>query len=894
MSTGESSKKHLYLIDGYGFVFRAYHSLPPLTNPAGTPVGAVYGFTNMLMKLKSDKVKQDNDDYMLVVFDSGSKSFRNDIYPEYKANRPPAPDDLIPQFDLVRDAAVALGLPVAEMQGFEADDIIATYTRIAQKQGVEVTIVSSDKDLMQLVGDGTQMYDAMRNRQIAEAQVEEKFGVTPDKLLDVLSLMGDSSDNVPGVPGIGPKTASQLINEYGSLDSLLERAEEIPQKKRRESLIEFADQARLSRDLIRLREDVAVTADIEKLAVREEDPQQLMEFLSEHGFKSLAARVGKKSGLPVADNQPPPTDIKAEYIIIKNIAELVVWLTGAQKSGVLAMYNADNAIALACAEGQSCYVEYGGGSGDNQASMDFGDNTASENSLDKQKVVEILQPFMENPAILKITHDIKPSLRRNPATYPIDDTMVMSYVLDGTRHKHDIANLAQMHIGVSPAENTDPAQDFCQKADIILRLHQYFRRRLFDDKILTIYETIERPLVTILADMERIGVKVDAQELNNLSQAFAKNIAVLEQKIHKQAGREFNIGSPKQLGEVLFDELGMQIEGKTAKKTKTGAYSTDSGVLERLAAAGYDIAVDVIKYRELAKLKNTYTDALVKDISPDTGRIHTSFMMTVVATGRLSSQHPNLQNIPIRSEEGRKIRKAFVAEKGHRLISADYSQIEIRLLAHMADIEVLKQAFRDGKDIHAITASQVFGVPLEEVSGKMRYNAKAINFGIIYGQSAFGLAGQLGISRGEAKDYIDAYFKQYPGIGQYMEEMKEIARKQGYVTTLYGRKCFVGDINGRNPILRGNAERAAINYPLQGSAADIIKKAMINVVRALEKQNMQSQLILQIHDELIIEAPEAEVGQAAKLVTREMENVTSLSIPIIAEAKTGHSWDEAH
>jgi len=888
----KKQKKQLFLIDGYGFVFRAYHSLPPLTDKEGTPVGAVYGFTNMIMKLKN-KVKPDNGHHMLVVFDSGRKTFRNDIYPEYKANRPPAPEDLIPQFPLVRDAAEALGLPISSSDGYEADDIIATYARIAKKQGMQVTIVSSDKDLMQLIDEDIEMYDAMKDKRISSKEVLEKFGVPPEKLLDAMALIGDSSDNVPGVPGIGPKTAAELINKFDSLEELLARADEIPQEKRRQSIKENAEKARLSRKLIELCNEVPVDEDIEKLSVRDEHPEELLKFLRHHGFKSLISRIEQKHGIkPEEIKDDPKTEkphthrkVKKHYRKIEKPEDLKEWLDEAVLSGKLAIDMDDGHIILANMPGNACLVPMWHEKEKlQQSSFDFGESSGKEEKINKE-IFALLQPILSDDSVLKIGHDIKALMHLlETVITPADDIMLMSYLLDGSKQKKNLNELAEQHLGESIGD------EVCASADAMLSLNEIFRRRLFLERMLTVYETLERPLIPVLYHMEKSGVKVDSKTLESLSDDFSKGMAKLEKEIHNLAGEEFNVASPKQLGEVLFDRL--KIEG--GKKSKSGAYSTGADILEKLAAEGHDIAARILDWRLIAKLKNTYTDSLLNQINKKTGRIHTTFAMTVTSTGRLSSINPNLQNIPIRSEEGRKIRSAFIAEKGNMLISADYSQIELRLLAHLANIEHLKDAFHKGEDIHALTASQVFGIPIDKVDANTRRAAKTINFGIIYGQSAFGLANQLGIGRKEAASYIEAYFRQYPGIKQYMEETKEVARRNGYVTTLYGRKCFVPDIKDKNPARRNFAERAAINAPLQGTAADLIKKAMINLEHEIKHKKLAAKIILQVHDELLVEVPEKETKEATQIVKKAMEDVIKLSIPVTAEAKTGKNWGEIH
>ncbi len=908
------SEHHLYLIDGYGFVFRAYHSLPPMSRNDGTPTNAVYGFTNMLLTLKQRAINE-GASKILIAFDAGSKTFRNDIYPEYKANRPPAPEDLIPQFPLIHEAAKALNLPAVSIVGYEADDIIATYSKQASNLGYKVTIVSSDKDLMQLVNDKVEMYDAMKKKTIGQNEVAEKFGVTPNRVLDVLAMMGDSSDNIPGIPGIGPKTAAELVNLYGDLESVLANASEIKQNKRRENIIEFADQARLSYKLASLCFDVPMDIAIDNLGVKELDGPQLIEFLDKQGFKSLIAKIGHapKHSYPTANtsqkNSSAPKDtIKnpEEYLLIKDAAQLDQWLRNTLDSGMLAQqWKKDKqgkllGYSFAYAQGKACYVPIA--CIESEQSDLFGNApTKASPYLSKEQVMQALAAYNMHPAIVKIGHDIKPVAH----IHPIDDIAVMSYVLDGSKHKHELAALSlqtlEMNIALpeeitkskTPLGEIDPIelkQAFSQQADAILQLYEHFHKRLFTEKMQTIYYTIERPLIEVLSAMEINGIKVDPTILKKLSDEFSQRIEQHEKTIFSLAGKEFNIGSPKQLGEILFDE--MSIEG--GKKSKNGSYKTGADILEALAAQGHTIADELLKWRGLSKLRSTYTDALVKEIHPKTHRVHTNFSMTSTSTGRLSSLNPNLQNIPIRSEDGRKIRNAFVADKGNLLIGADYSQIELRLLAHMADIDSLKHAFLQGQDIHAKTASQVFNVPLEEVDSNRRRQAKAINFGIIYGQSAFGLANQLGISRGEAKDYIDAYFAQYPGIRHYMENTKEYAREHGYVTTLFGRKCYLNGIDSSNGAIRAFAERAAINAPLQGTAADIIKKAMIALFNRLVEEKNPARLLLQVHDELILETSKEHAPALMDMVQKEMEQIAQLSVPLTVDVKSGTHWGEIH
>ncbi len=900
--SANATRKHYILIDGYGYVFRAYHALPPLTRGDGTPVGAVLGFTSMLLKLKSTS----KSDGIAVIFDAGEKTFRNTIYPDYKANRPPAPEDLKPQFPLVREAAEALGLPVVSIPGYEADDIIATYARQAQEQGMEVTIVSSDKDLMQLVGNGIAMYDAMKDKTIGPEQVMEKFGVKPEQVRDVLALIGDASDNVPGVPGIGPKTAAELIAFYHTIENLLAHAADIPQPKRRENLIQNADKARLAYRLITLCDSVPVTQRLEDFSLREPEMEKLMDFLKKNAFRSIVSRVEKLYGKTTANN-PEPLSVfvppkKTHYTRIGTINALQEWSRQAASVGKCAVITHASGVALCHTVGIACFVPLPAETQDSQTTLHLVERHTS--GLSPQEFFTTLKEIFENPTTLIIGHDIK-TLCRRARDYGIiiqalDDVEVMSYVLDGTQHRHDLCTLAGKELqeslsdektlaAATDAENMTPL--LCAHADAALALHAMLKARLFQEKTLTLYTTIERPLISVLADMEHAGIKVELKTLETLSYEFGREMEITEKEIYALAGHSFNIGSPKQLGEVLFTE--MHIQGGQKSK-KSGAYSTGVEVLEELAAQGHTIADKVLRWRMHSKLKNTYTDALSRQINPKTGRIHTTFTQTIANTGRLSSINPNLQNIPIRDEEGRKIRQAFVADKGCQLVSADYSQIELRLLAHVADIAPLKEAFREGRDIHALTASQVFGISLDKIDALTRRRAKAINFGIIYGQTAFGLARQLGIPRGEAQTYIETYFKQYPGIRAYMDTIKEAARKQGYVTTLFGRKCYLEGINDKNPSRRAFAERAAINAPLQGTAADIVKKAMIRLPDALKKALLSARLILQVHDELILEAPEKESEKTAHTVQKVMENVVILSVPIIAEARIGHNWGQIH
>ncbi len=884
--------KKLYLIDGYGFLFRAYHVMPPLSNPEGLPVGAVYGFTNMLIKL----TREHKPDYMALVLDSGKDTFRNEIYKEYKANRPPAPEDLIPQFPLIRDAATAMGLRTLEMQGYEADDIIATYAKRAREQGVEVTIVSTDKDLMQLVSDGyVQMYDPVKARYIQEAEVHEKFGVYPGKVLDVLSLMGDSSDNVPGVPGIGPKTAAELINQYDTLDELLLRAEEIKQNKRRETIIANKEQALLSRSLISLHYDVPVTDKIEEFEYNGHQVQNLADFCRRQGFKSLLNKL-ENGGLKTSVGAKPetPTAIAGEKISftreeITSSAQLSEWLKKISEKFAV-FFVEDAGIALAAKSG-SAFIKFSGASV--VAGFDF-DGTGQ--GLIREEVLKQLSPVFLEPSILKISHDIKANFDVSVA--PFDDVQVMEYVLATGLTSGNFPDIAPDLPKVGDLKGSGkskrtlrdiPAAELleyaCSHAEFLFIRHAELRQKLFTDKLLTVYEKIDKPLINVLSKMEGRGTKVDRAYLASLTSMFSEKIAEIEQQIYKLAGREFNIGSPAQIGEILFGEMSLD-HGKRNKKS--GKYSTSASVLEELALQGHEIAEKILDWRQLAKLMSTYTESLPKQIDLKTGRVHTEFNMTVTATGRLSSTEPNLQNIPIRSEEGRKIRNAFIAEPGNKLISADYSQIELRLLADVANIEPLKEAFRNGQDIHTITAHQIFGIPLEQVDGNYRRMAKTINFGIIYGLSAHGLSTRMRIPRSDAARFIEAYFAQYPGIREYMDNTVETCRRQGYVETIFGRKLYIRGINDKNHAIRSFSERAAINAPLQGSAADIIKKAMIELDR------INAPMTLQVHDELLFEVPEADAEKAAAKIKSVMERAAMISVPLLVEAKIGDNWGEIH
>jgi DNA polymerase-1 len=951
--------KHLCLVDGSGYIFRAYHALPPLSRPDGTPVGAVLGFTNMLVKL----LAENRCDHLAVIFDAGRRSFRNDMYADYKAHRPPPPDDLIPQFALVREATRAFSVPAIELPGFEADDLIASYAKCARDAGTEVTILSSDKDLMQLIGPGIAMFDPLKNRPIGEAEVREKFGVGPDKVVEVLALIGDTSDNVPGVPGIGPKTAAELIMTYGDLDSVLARAGEIKQPKRRETLLANIANAKLSRELVQLKFDCDLPEPVDAFALKVPDPQTLTAFLEQQGFRSVVARL-KTTGVlaaggaaapapepaaaPAPAARPAPSKPKGPslgpgYSLVQDEPLLDRWITTIRAVGHVSI-NVETTspdpmrgelvgISLAMTPSEGCYIPVGhvgaGQTVPGEAPPQGGGlgliggaaATEAPKQIARDVVLAKLKPVLEDPAILKIGHNIKFDMqilaRHGIDLAPVDDTMLMSYVLGAGASGHDMGEIAELCLGRKTAtyeEATGTGKgrlNFAQvplerardsaaeDAEAAVCLHNHFKPRLVAEHLVTVYETMDRPLVPVLRAMEAEGIAVDRDELRRLSNDFATRLAELEKQIYKAAGHEFNVGSPTQLGKILFDELGLQLPGGAKpSKTKTGAYATGADVLEELASAGHALPRKVLDWRQISKLKSTYTDTLIEQINPRTGRVHTSYAMAVASTGRLSSNDPNLQNIPIRTEEGRKIRKAFVAAKGCELLSFDYSQIELRIVAHVADIGALKQAFRDGQDIHAMTASQVFGVPVEGMDKHVRARAKAINFGIIYGISAFGLGNQLGIPQSEARAYIDAYFKKYPGIRAYMDRTKELARQQAYVTTLFGRRVHVPGIAAKNPAQRSFAERAAINAPIQGAAADIIKRAMVKIPAALAKAGLKAKMLLQVHDELLFEAPPAERDKTIAVVKPIMENaakpVVDLSVPLVVEVGHGTTWDDAH
>ena len=922
------SSSRVYLIDGSGYIFRAYHALPPLTRKSdGLPLGAVYGFTSMLYKLLEETGAGEAPTHLAVIFDHSGKTFRNEVYDQYKAHRPPPPEDLVPQFQLVREATVAFGLPSIEMENYEADDLIATYARQAEAKGAEVVIVSSDKDLMQLVTDKVTMLDTMKGKAIDRAGVEEKFGVPPEKVIEIQALTGDSVDNVPGAPGIGPKTALQLLEEYGSLDALLERAEEIKQPKRRQTLIDNAELIRISKELVTLAVDVPVETTLEELGVAEPDAGPLVAFLQEMEFRTLTRRIEEgMTGRSASSNEAAEEAgvDRTQYACVQDLATLEEWIAKATALGVVAVDTETDAldsanaglvgVSLATGPNEACYVPLAhageGGDGDLMGAA------AKPEQIPLDDALAVLKPLLEDPAVLKIGQNLKYDLavlsRYGIDLAPFDDTMLISYVTAAGLRGHGMDELSERLLNhrciafkevAGTGKNQKsfdqvalaPATEYAaEDADVTLRLWRILKPDLFKAKKTTVYETLERPLPRVLADMELAGIKVDPQKLSQLSATFAQKIAQLEEQAHEQAGRAFNLGSPKQIGEVLFGELGLP----GGKKTKTGAWSTDVKVMDDLAAQGHELPQTILDWRQYSKLKSTYTDALREAISPRTGRVHTSFALAATTTGRLSSTDPNLQNIPIRTEEGRTIREAFIAETGHVLLAADYSQIELRLLAHFADMPSLKQAFADGLDIHAMTASEMFSVPIEGMDAATRRRAKAINFGIIYGISAFGLANQLGIERSEAAAYIEAYFEKFPGIRAYMDRMKEACRAQGYVETLFGRRCHYPEINAKNPAQRQFAERQAINAPLQGTAADIIRRAMIRMPDALRKANLDARMLLQVHDELVFEAPKDQAEKTAAVVTKVMaraaEPAAHISVPLVVETGIGATWGAAH
>ena len=960
------ASSHVYLIDASGFIFRAYHALPQLTRKSdGLPVGAVSGFCNMLWKVLEDLKAGDQPTHFACIFDAGAITFRNELYDQYKAHRPDPPEDLIPQFPLVRRAAIAFGQPALEMKGFEADDLIATYSRQAAAKGARVSIVSADKDLMQLVDDRICMLDTVKDRKICAPEVFEKFGVTPDKVIDVQALCGDSVDNVPGVPGIGIKTAALLIQEYGDLESLLARAGEIKQPKRRESLIEHADKARISKVLVTLKDDVPIEVPLEALGVSDPEPGALLAFLQEMEFRTLLTRVSQTlgvAGAPAvsssaggaalanalasgkgngaarpaaatngsqADSTTPvapeahPFNLDA-YETVTTPERLAEWIVAARRQGFVAvdtetdglnpMTAALVGVSMALEPGRACYIPLAHGA--NKTDLLSEERTPQ---IEMATAIGLLKPLLEDPSVLKIGQNIKYDIsifrRHDIEVAPIDDTMLLSFVLEAGQHNHGMDELSELILGHVPIPikeligsgksqitfdqtPVDKATRYAaEDADVTLRLWERLKPRLANEGVATVYETMDRPLIPVVSDMERAGILVDRERLSRLSGEFAQRMAALEDEAHKLAGRSFNLGSPKQVGEILFDEMKLgDVVG--AKRTKTGAWATGADALEDLAAYGHELPKVLLDWRMLSKLRSTYTETLSEAIDKHTGRVHTSYSLAGAQTGRLASTDPNLQNIPIRTEEGRKIREAFIAAPGNVLLSADYSQIELRLLAHVADIPSLRQAFQDGVDIHAMTASEMFGVPVKGMDPMVRRNAKAINFGIIYGISGFGLARQLSIPREEAAAYIKKYFQKFPGIQDYMEQYRAFGREHGYVETIFGRKVWLPQIKSPNGAERSFGERQAINAPLQGSAADIIKRAMIRMPKALADAGLKAKMLLQVHDELVFECPDKEAKKLAEVATKVMSGaphpVVQMKVPLVVEAKSAKSWAEAH
>jgi DNA polymerase-1 len=986
---------HLFLVDGSGYIFRAYHALPPLTRKSdGLQVNAVLGFCNMLWKLLCDMKPDEKPTHLAVVFDKSEKTFRTDMYTEYKANRSAPPDDLIPQFPLIREAVRAFDIPCLEMAGYEADDLIATYARQACEAKATTTIVSSDKDLMQLVCDTVMLYDTMKDKRIGAPEVFEKFGVTPDKVIEVQALIGDSSDNVPGVPGIGVKTAAQLIIEYGDLETLLARAGEIKQDKRRQTLLDNVEKARLSKKLVTLDQKVPLTVPVDDLAVHEPDYRRLVAFLKAMEFNTLTRRVAEKGGIEAAEIEadaklisssppslagevgarsatgggstdlfaPPPqpspasgggrTDSKSgennltpislanaraekartakidrsKYETVRSLDRLKQWIARAYEEGVVAIDTETNSLdpmqavlcgfSLAVAPNEACYVPLSHRQGGEGGAGSLFAGSLVEGQIPEQAALEAMKPLLEDLSVLKVGQNLKFDYlmfaQRGIELGPWDDTMLMSYVLDAGRNDHGMGNLSRKWLGHETIDfNTvtkegktkltfdcvavDKATEYAaEDADVTLRLWHALKPRLPAEQVATVYETLERPLVRVLARMERRGISIDRQVLSRLSGEFAQRAGALEAEIRELAGEPLNPGSPKQLGDILFGKFGLP----GGAKTKTGAWATGARALEELAEQGHALPQKILDWRQVAKLRSTYTDALPTYVNPDTHRVHTSYALAATSTGRLSSSEPNLQNIPIRTEEGRKIRRAFIAAPGMKLVSADYSQIELRLLSEVADVPALRKAFVEGVDIHAMTASEMFGVPVKDMPADVRRRAKAINFGIIYGISAFGLANQLAIPREEAGAYIKKYFERFPGIRDYMEETKAFCKKHGYVLTLFGRKCHYPDITASNPSLRAFNERAAINARLQGSAADIIRRAMIRMELELTRAKLSAQMLLQVHDELIFEVPEKEVEKTLPVVRMVMADAphpaVSLHVPLQVDARAADNWDEAH
>jgi DNA polymerase I len=937
-----SDHKHLYLVDGSAYIFRAYFSLPPLTNPAGVPVGAVAGYSNMLWKLASDLHAADGPTHMAVVLDKAGTSFRNDIYDQYKANRPPAPEDLRPQFPLIRDATLAFSLPMVEEENVEADDMIASYTKAARAAGWDVSIISSDKDLMQLVGPGVDMFDTMKDKRIRAEEVFEKFGVGPELVGDVLALMGDTSDNVPGVPGIGPKTATKLITEFGDLESVLAAAPDMKPSKMRDNLIEHAEMARLSKVLVTLKEDCPLPIALEDMELRPIPEEPLRPFLEEHGFKTLLNRIGKVSdtasankaiaGQPKAERKgdgdaaapivgaaakpaPMPPIDAASYECVTTLDRLDYWISEATRVGVVGFDTETDSLeavtarlvgfSLATAPGTACYVPLAHGGTDMFAEK--------PEQIPLDAALARLKPLLEDESVLKIGQNLKYDMsvlrQHGLSIHPFDDTMVMSFALDAGRQGHGMDELSELYLGHKPISYksltgtgksqisfaevplSEATKYAAEDADVTLRLWHHLKLRLSPEHVTRVYELVDRPLVPVLSGMECEGIKVDRTVLARLSAEFAAQMEILEKEIHGLAGQPFMISSPAQLGEILFGKMGH----KGGKKGKSGQYSTDVTVLEDLAGQGVEIARKVLDWRQLAKLKSTYTDSLQEQINAKTGRVHTSYSLVGAQTGRLASTDPNLQNIPIRTETGRQIRDAFVAEPGNVILSADYSQIELRLAAHMADVGPLREAFEEGEDIHARTARELYG----EVNRDTRGRAKTINFSILYGISRWGLAKRLESTSDDAQQLIDAYFKRFPGISAYIQETTASVKETGFTETLFGRKCWFPRVSSPNQNERQGSERAAINAPIQGTSADIIKRAMMRMLPALAEAGLPNvKMLLQVHDELVFELPEGDVAAASKVIESVMagaaEPLVKLSVPLGVEIGVGPSWGAAH
>ena len=900
--------KNLFLIDGSGFIFRAFYAIPLLTNSQGIPINAVYGYCNMILNIY-EKFKPEQ---MIVVFDTKKKTFRSDIYKEYKSNRTDPPEELIPQFSIIRDATDALQIPRLEIDGYEADDIIATYTKQAEEKGVSVTIISSDKDLMQLVNKNTKMYDSMKDKFIGVKEVKEKFGVEPSKIIDVQALAGDRIDNIPGVSGIGVKTAAELINNFNSLENVLAKVNEIKQPKRRQILIDEKDKALISKKLVTLKCNVDIKKKYDSNLFQGINQKTALKFFEKHGFKNLISRFTRKKN----DSTNQSLKKKQKYFVIQSLKDLINLEKKIQKNKLVSIdtetssLNANLAelvgISLSVNEKEAFYLPL-------KHSLDTNNNFKN---LDLQKVFPILKKILEDDSIIKVGHNIKYDKiifsRIGINLNPVDDTMLLSYVLDTGKFRHNLDDLAKIYfnyetikykdvVGVGKKEkkfnevNIKDAYIYAaEDADITLRLYKILKKRIISEKLLSVYEYIEKPLINVLAEIEKKGIKVDVKRLKNLSLVFQKKLSKIEKEIFKLSSIEFNIASPKQLGEILFNKLGL--EGK--KKGKSGAYSTSVDVLENLSYQGHKIAEFLLEWRQISKLLNTYTYSLINEVNKKTLRIHTSYSMAATNTGRLSSTDPNLQNIPIRTEEGKKIRNAFISDKGFKLVSLDYSQIELRLLAHIGKVEDLKKAFDKNIDIHKKTASQIFNVELKDVNDDLRRKAKTINYGIIYGISAFGLAKQLNIQRSEADLIIKEYFKNYKGILNYINETTDFCKKNGFVKTLFGRECYIEGINNKNSSFRNFAIRAAINAPIQGSAADIIKKAMINIYKFLKEKKTKSKMILQVHDELLFEMCESEINYLSMDIKKIMENSSlpeiKLDIPLIVNIGQGSNWAEAH